>query len=135
MKMLMRKAGDDKPVEVSIGKDKLALKRGSAAAVKLGGAANGSAKVRVMPADLLRVLPTLLALDTVGSMIWKLDPDGLLSVEVETRAARVEVFIQTLEDGRDGNVRNRALLERVQALPKEVAATDAPEPALMTVAA
>jgi hypothetical protein len=82
-----------------------------------------------MQSELLATLPTLLGLQRESDLIWRLDPEGLLMVEVATQVASVRVYLQTLEKGRD--TASRKLLERVKAPPREPSASVEPAEALV----
>lgn len=126
--MLAGKRKDDRPVTISVTTNSVGFRRDKAKTASYPASADGAADVRVMQSELLAALPTLLSLQREGDLVWKLDPAGLMMVEVTTRVASVRVYLQTLEKGRD--TASRKLLERVKALPQSLSVLVGPALAL-----
>jgi hypothetical protein len=127
--MLASKRKDDRAVTISVTANSVGFKRDKAKTANFAASVEGTAEARVMQSELLAALPTLLGLQRESDLIWRLDPEGLLMVEVATRVASVRVYLQTLEKGRD--TASRKLLERVKALPREPSAPVVPAEALV----
>lgn len=108
----------DAPVTVTIGDNAISLQWDKGKAERFEASTNGATKVRVMASDLLATLPNLLKLDRDGDLVFEVDPNGMLVVEVKSAVATYRAHLQALERGRD--TRSRKLLERVGAAPKPV---------------
>jgi len=117
MKVLLKKQ-KDRPVAISVGRNRISFANDKAAAAPFDAEVQGSAKVQVMLHDLRRALVGLLGLPRLEGLAWRVDPEGLLLIEVATDVATYRVFIQTLEPNRDQPTRSRTLRERVESLPQ-----------------
>lgn len=104
---------DEVAITIDVSAAGISFKHGTGKAEVVSAATDGNCKVRVLRSDFLAAMPVLLSLDAVGAVKFDLDPNGLLMVEVTSKVATYHAFIQTLQDGREGLVRERALLTKV----------------------